>query len=278
MKNLALGRYVPYNTFIHNLDPRVKMFALVVLMVSIFLPLGLLGYAFMMIIIFTLLKITKIQIKSIYRSLKPMWFMMLFLLFFNLLLIKTGPVAFSIFGWKIYVKALTQTLSIFVRLALMISLTTILTVSTKPLELTYAIEFYLTPLKVIKFPAHEIAMTLSIALRFIPTLLEETERIIKAQTSRGVDLVEGKLKEKVKAIIALIIPLFISAFQRSEELANAMEARGYNPSGKRTRYRVLKVGSKDLVGATIVILVLVGAIIISKIPLEIRGIILWDIK
>lgn len=274
MKNLALGRYVPYNTFIHNLDPRVKMFALVVLMVSIFLPLGLLGYAFMMIIIFTLLKITKIQIKSIYRSLKPMWFMMLFLLFFNLLLIKTGPVAFSIFGWKIYVKALTQTLSIFVRLALMISLTTILTVSTKPLELTYAIEFYLTPLKVIKFPAHEIAMTLSIALRFIPTLLEETERIIKAQTSRGVDLVEGKLKEKVKAIIALIIPLFISAFQRSEELANAMEARGYNPSGKRTRYRVLKVGSKDLVGATIVILVLVGAIIISKIPLEIRGIIL----
>ena len=272
MKNLALGRYVPFNTIVHRLDPRVKMLALIALMIAIFLPLGLIGYVFMAMVIYTLLLLSKIKVRSIYKSLKPMWFMMLFLLFFNVLLIKTGPIAFTLFGFSIYAKALTQTLSIFVRLALMISLTTILTVSTKPLELTYAIEFYLSPLKIIRFPAHEIAMTLSIALRFIPTLLEETERIIKAQTSRGVDLAEGKIGEKVRAVIALIIPLFISAFQRSEELANAMESRGYNPSGKRTRYRVLKVAARDFVCLAIVGVILTAAVLISKNPNLIPGV------
>lgn len=271
MKNLALGRYVPFNTIIHRLDPRIKMLALIGLMISIFLPLGLLGYLFMILVILTLLWTAKIKVRSIFKSLKPMWFMILFLLFFNLLLIKTGPVAFTIFGFSVYTRALTQTLSIFVRLALMISLTSILTVSTKPLELTYAIEFYLNPLKVIRFPAHEIAMTLSIALRFIPTLLEETERIIKAQTSRGVDLAEGKIGEKVRAVIALIIPLFISAFQRSEELANAMESRGYNPSGKRTRYRVLQVAMRDLFAMLVVGLIVTAAVLISKNPNLIPG-------
>lgn len=272
MKNLALGRYVPFDTLIHRLDPRVKMLALIGLMVAIFLPLGLLGYGFMAVIIYVLLRMTKINVKSIFKSLKPMWFMILFLLFFNVLLIKTGPIAFHVFGFAVYTKALTQTLSIFVRLALMISLTTILTVSTKPLQLTYAIEFYLTPLKVIRFPAHEIAMTLSIALRFIPTLLEETERIIKAQTSRGVDLAQGKIGEKVRAIVALIIPLFISAFQRSEELANAMESRGYNPSGKRTRYRILHVATRDFIALAVVALIVTAAVFISKNPNLIPGI------
>ena len=111
--------------------------------------------------------------------------------------------------------------------------------------MTYGLEWYMSPLKIIHFPAHEIAMTISIALRFIPTILEETERIIKAQKSRGVDLEEGKLKEKIGAIISLLIPLLISSFQRSEELSDAMEARGYNPSAKRTRYRVLKFKLSD---------------------------------
>ncbi len=274
MKNLALGRYTPFNTIVHRLDPRIKIFSLVGLMVAVFLPLGLLGYIFMIVVLLILLKLTKIKIVSIYKSLKPMWFMMLFLLFFNLLLIRTGDVAFSIFGYKIYVKALTQTVSIFVRLALMISITTILTASTKPLELTYAIEFYLTPLKIIKFPAHEIAMTLSIALRFIPTLLEETERIIKAQTSRGIDLTEGKIGEKIRAVVALIIPLFISAFQRSEELANAMESRGYNPSGKRTRYRILRVARRDFVCLFIVMIIVALAVFLSKNPNLIPGVML----
>lgn len=128
----------------------------------------------------------------------------------------------------------------------MISLTMVLTATTTPLDLTYAFEWYLAPFKIIKFPTHEIAMTLSIALRFIPTLLDETDRIMKAQASRGVDFQNGKLKEKFKAIVSLIVPLLVSSFQRSEELANAMEARGYNPCAKRTRYRVLKWKLCDL--------------------------------
>ena len=128
----------------------------------------------------------------------------------------------------------------------MIELTMILTSTTKPLDLTYALEWYMTPLKVIKFPAHEVAMVISIALRFIPTLLDETTRIMKAQESRGVDFKHGKFSARLKAIVSLIIPLFISAFQRSEELADSMEARGYDPSAQRTRYRILKFHWKDL--------------------------------
>jgi energy-coupling factor transport system permease protein len=147
-------------------------------------------------------------------------------------------------------------------------ITTVVTTSTKPLDLTYGLEYFMSPLKVIKFPAHEIAMTISIALRFIPTLLEETERIMKAQASRGVDLAEGKLKEKIMAIIALIVPLFISAFQRSEELANAMESRGYHPSAIRTRYRQLHFKFLDAVALAGVV-VLTGLLILStRFPLE----------
>lgn len=129
----------------------------------------------------------------------------------------------------------------------MIMVTTILTASTKPLDLTLAIEDLLSPLKRFGFPAHEIAMMISIALRFIPTLIDETNRIMKAQASRGVDLKEGSFKEKIVAILSLIVPLFVSSFQRAEELADAMEARGYVPSATRTRYKQLKHGLKDYV-------------------------------
>ena len=158
----------------------------------------------------------------------------------------------------------------------MISVTTVLTATTKPLELTYGLEYFMSPLKVIKFPAHEIAMTISIALRFIPTILEETQKIMKAQASRGVDLQEGKLKEKIGAIISLIIPLFISAFQRSEELANAMEARGYNPSAKRTRYRQLKFKGIDLTSIIVSTLVLGMCIAFSQFPNLLESLLGWS--
>ena len=140
----------------------------------------------------------------------------------------------------------------------MVSLTLILTSTTKPMDLTYGLEWLMTPLKVLHFPVHEVAMTISLALRFIPTLLDETDRIMKAQASRGVDFQEGKLSEKIRAIVSLIVPLFISAFQRSDELANAMEARGYDPSKKRTRYRLLKWKTRDTL-SMIFILVIFGA-------------------
>ena len=142
----------------------------------------------------------------------------------------------------------------------MITVTTILTATTKPLELTLGIEELLSPLTRFKVPAHEIAMMISIALRFIPTLIEETERIIKAQSSRGVDFEKGKITEKINAIISLIVPLFVSAFQRAEDLANAMEARGYIPDGKRTRYKQLHIQFKDICALVVVLLLLAGLI------------------
>ena len=276
MNNISLGRYIPYDTIIHKLDPRTKILAMIMLLVCVFLPIGYIGYAALLILVFALLKVSKIKVSSIYKSLKPMWFMMLFILIINMFLIQDGEVLFTLFGRDFYTKAFTQTLMIIIRLALMISVTSVLTATTKPLDLTYGLEFFMTPLKVIKFPAHEIAMTISIALRFIPTILEETQKIMKAQASRGVDLQEGKLKEKISAIISLIIPLFISAFQRSEELANAMEARGYNPSAKRTRYRVLKFQAKDVLSLCISIVVLGMCVGFAQFPNLLENLLGWS--
>jgi len=194
---------------------------------------------------------------------KPMLFMLSFLLIINLLVVRSGDVLITIGSWNIYTDALTQTLYIVIRLALMIMITTILTATTKPLELTLGIEDLLKPFKVIGVPAHDIAMMISIALRFIPTLIEETQRIMKAQASRGVDMENGKLMEKVKAILSLIVPLFVSAFQRAEELAYAMEARGYIPSRPRTRYKQLKMHGKDVALLLLSVLILVGMIVLS---------------
>ncbi len=262
MKNIALGRYIPYDTIIHRMDPRTKLLLMIAMLVAVFFPLTYWEYAVLILVTLVMVAIAKLSILSIFRSLKPMWVMMIFLMIINVIVVKTGDPLFTIGKFTMYSGSLLQTLNIVFRLFLMISLTTILTSTTKPLELTYAIEFYFAPLKVVKFPSHEIAMTISIALRFIPTLLEETEKIMKAQASRGIDMVSGKLKEKISGVLSLIIPLFISSFQRSEELANAMEARGYNPSGKRTRYRKLNFHLCDLI-ATIICAVIVFAVIYS---------------
>ena len=154
--------------------------------------------------------------------------------------------AFRIGTYPIYWDSILNAAKILLRLVLMIELTMILTSSTKPLDLTYAFEWYLYPFKLIGFPSHEVAMTLSIALRFIPTILEDVERIMKAQTSRGVDFSRGKIGAKFRAIVSLIVPLFVSSFVRSEELANAMECRGYDPKAKRTRYRQLAFSWSDV--------------------------------
>jgi len=275
MMNIALGRYVPTNTIIHKIDPRTKILGLIALLVCIFLKIGFLGYVFMGIVILILLILSKINILSIFKSLKTMWFMILFLTFFNVFIIKDGGIWFSIWGLDVYKGAIIQSVMIMVRLVYMISITTILTSTTKPLDLTYALEWYFKPLKIIHFPAHEIAMTISIALRFIPTLLEETEKIMKAQASRGVDLQEGKLKEKISAVVSLIIPLFISAFQRSEELANAMEARGYNPTGKRTRYRLLSFHIRDLFTLVFCLAIIAGTYFLMLNPYLLGNFFIW---
>lgn len=271
MNNISLGRYIPYNSKIHRLDPRFKLFALIIFMVAIFIRfpgngtiyMNFIMYGIMAIIIFIIMAISHIKLKDLFKQLKSLWFMVILLLIINILIPNEGDFFIIFWGLKIYYQALYNTAYIFIRLVLMISLAMVLTGTTAPLDLTYAIEWYLTPLKIIKFPTHEIAMTISIALRFIPTLLDETDRIMKAQSSRGVDFQNGKLKEKIRAIISLIIPLLVSAFQRSEELANAMEARGYNPGAKRTRYRVLKWSIYDTLSLFLLLIFFGGVLYIS---------------
>lgn len=269
MNNIALGKYIPGNSFIHKLDPRTKILLMILLMVTIFWNVGEFlrfpVYIILTILIYVLLRISSIKVKTILKSLKPMLFMMFFLFIINMFVYQEGYPLFTIpvVEFTLYLEAITQTLFIIIRLALMLAVTTILTTTTKPLDMTYGLEWYMSPLKVIKFPAHEIAMTISIALRFIPTILEETQRIIKAQKSRGVNLEEGTLKEKINAIISLLIPLLISSFQRSEELSDAMEARGYDPSAKRTRYRILKFSLLDLFSLIGGIFVLVIVILLG---------------
>ncbi len=245
MNNIALGRYVPLHSPIHRMDPRAKILALILVMIAIFIPTGYIGYAIIGIFVVGTVLAAKLKLNFLWRSLKPMMFMLFFLLIINVFVVKQGTILFEIFQFKVYSEAIFQTLYIMIRLILMIFLTTILTATTKPLELTLGIEDLLKPFQKLHVPAHEIAMMISIALRFIPTLIEETQRIMKAQASRGVDFDNGKFIEKIKAMLSLIVPLFVSAFQRAEDLAYAMEARGYIPNRPRTRYKQLSMKFAD---------------------------------
>ena len=245
MGNFTLGSYLPLDSPIHKLDPRAKIMAMLLLLITIFFPAGWIGYGVIFVSVSVVIILSKLSVSFIWKAMKPMLFMLFFLLVINALVLKTGTVLFTIGSWSLYSDAVFQTLYIAVRLLLMIMITTCLTATTKPLEMTLGIEDLLSPFQKIGLPSHEIAMLISIALRFIPDLIDETARIIKAQESRGVDMKEGKLMERVMAILSLIVPLFVSAFQRAEDLANAMEARGYAPGLPRTRYKQLEMKKQD---------------------------------
>ncbi len=199
--------------------------------------------------------IGKISFLSLFKSLSSMWFLVLFLMIVYVF-IPNPTYSHVMYAWsngfKLYWDSFYQCGYIILRLIMMISITMLLTSTTKPMDLTYGLEWYMTPLKFLHFPVHEVAMTLSIALRFIPTILDETDRIMKAQASRGVDFNRGGLFKRFRAVISLIIPLFVSSIERSEELSNAMEARGYNPKGKRSKYRFFKFHLSDLFAVIIV--------------------------
>lgn len=263
MDNMTFGKYIPGNSIIHRLDPRLKICAVFIFLISVFFDAGFIGYGILAIYVLLCSLVSKIKLSHILKAIKPMLFMMLFLMIFNIFLMKTGDVIIKIGSISIYSGALLQTAYIFIRLVLIITLTTLMTSTTKPLELTLAIESLLNPLKRFRFPVHELAMMISIALRFIPDLLDEAKRIMKAQASRGAGFNEGSFMEKIKSIISLIIPLFISAFQRAEELANAMESRNYNPEATRTKYKVLTWTHLDTLSMLITLGVCCGVIIMS---------------
>ena len=265
---MTLGKYVNNDTFIHRLDPRNKFIMLFVLMIVIFLinpsrtyfqVVGWTMYIVLMVAFIALYKVAKLKFSMIFKSLKPMWFMMIFLFIINLFVYKGGPQIIPEWWiFDIHLEAIVQTLKIVLRLLLLITLSTLFTATTKPLDITVAIDDLFAWLKVFKINVHILSMTISIALRFIPTILDETYRIMKAQASRGVDFQNGKLKEKMVAITSLIVPLFISSISRSDDLANAMEARNYNPLAKRTRYRNLKWHLSDTVSMIISFIMVLG--------------------
>ena len=254
MASMTFGRYTFRDTYVHRLDARNKIFLMILFMVGIFFQFHMWSTSLIlsgvyMAILIILMIISKVNILSLFKSLAGMWMFVIILMAIYIFIPNNNyflEPAFSIGSYQVRWDAFCQSGYIILRIILMISLTMVLTSTTKPMDMTYAFEWYMTPLKVIRFPAHEIAMTLSIALRFIPTLLDETERIMKAQASRGVNFNRGGLFKRFGAVIALIVPLFISALERSEELANAMIVRGYDPRAKRTRYRLLGFSWRDI--------------------------------
>ena len=265
---MTLGKYVNNDTLLHRLDPRNKFILLFVYMVLIFLinptkvgfeAVGWIAYAVLLILLLVLYKVAQLKFSMVFKSLKPMWFMMIFLFVINFFVYKGGiQIIPEWWIFDIHLEAIVQTLKIVLRLLLLITLSTLFTATTKPLDITVAIDDLFAWLKVFKINVHILSMTISIALRFIPTILDETYRIMKAQASRGVDFQNGKLKEKMVAITSLIVPLFISSISRSDDLANAMEARNYNPLAKRTRYRNLKWHLSDTVSMIISFIMVLG--------------------
>ena len=270
MSSMTFGRYTFRDTFVHRLDARNKIFLMILCMVAIFFQfkmwstaLFLSGLYFVALII--LMIISKVNFLSLFKSLAGMWLFIIILMAIYIFIPNNNyylPTAFTIGSLQVKWDAFCQSGYIILRLILMISLTMVLTSTTKPMDMTYAFEWYLLPLKPLHFPTHEVAMTLSIALRFIPTLLDETERIMKAQASRGVDFNHGGLFKRFAAVIALIIPLFVSALERSEELANAMIVRGYDPRAKRTRYRLLRFSWRDAIAFLLVGLAFAAVIVL----------------
>ena len=261
MASFTMGRYVPYNSFVHRMDPRLKIYSLIVLMVAIFVnyPTWTMTYTMLgVLFLFTLILLwtSHMSLTSLLKSLSGLWFMVVFLLLIYILVPRytegNQDWYFTIGDFKIYYESLLEAGKVFFRLVIMLSLSLILTSTTKPLSLTDGLEWYLTPLRWLGVPTPILAMIISLALRFIPTILEDVERILKAQSSRGVDFKHGRIFAKFKAIISLIIPLFVSSFVRSDELANAMECRGYDPMTKRTTYRQLHFRWWDLLELVIV--------------------------
>lgn len=267
MNNISLGKYTPYNTIIHKLDYRIKMLFLIVFMTISFLTYGsfymtLIVEAIIFLIIIILTSISKSNVLNLFKSLKSLWVMIILLILINFFIPGnvSGDVAFTLFDKPVYFATILNLSVVFCRIILILAMTTLYTQTSKPLEMTKALEWYLNPLKYIKIPVAKLAMALSLALRFIPTLFDDTNRIIKAQASRGVDFKNGSFKDKIKAISSLIIPLFISSFEQSNVLADALISRGYDPDSKRSKYKEKSINYIDIIFIIFIVLILSLAI------------------
>jgi energy-coupling factor transport system permease protein len=238
--NIIIGRYIPGHSLIHQMDPRAKLLLIFFYVFIVFLANSVLTYALLGIYTLGIVLLTKVQLRYILSGLKPILWVILFTFILHVFLTKEGDLLVDL-GWlQIYEGGVTQGIFISLRLLYLIIMTTILTLTSTPIEITDGMESLLAPFKKIGLPTHELALMMSISLRFIPTLMQETEKIMKAQAARGVEFTSGPIKDRMKAVVPLLIPLFISSFKRAEELAIAMEARGYRGGEGRTKLRVLQ--------------------------------------
>lgn len=254
--SMMIGQYVPGNSFIHRLDPRTKIILISLFVIVVFFANNKLSYSILSLFLMCALIMTRIPVRFILKGMTPVWFLILFTFILHLIVTKEGNVLFEIFIFKIYSGGVIKGLIISLRFALLILMTSLLTLTTTPIEITDAIEQLLHPFKKVKLPVHELALMMSISLRFIPTLLQETDKISKAQASRGVDFRTGPIKERIKSIIPLLVPLFVSAFKRAEELAMAMEARGYQGGEGRTKLRELSYKKRDIISFALFICII----------------------
>ncbi|AYX90436.1 energy-coupling factor transporter transmembrane component T family protein [Staphylococcus cohnii] len=234
-----IGRYLPLDTFVHRRDPRAKLIFVFLFIILIFFAHSFITYLWLFLIIVTMMKAAHIKSWFLIKGLTPIWIFLIFTFLMHLFLTKGGMRIFELGFISIDTQGILEGVYIVLRLMFIIMVSTIMTLTTSPLDLTDAFERLLYPLKLIKVPVHLLSMMMSIALRFIPTLMNELDKIILAQKSRGSEISSGGLINRVKAFIPLLIPLFISAFQRAEDLAIAMEVRGYETNKQRTSYRQL---------------------------------------
>ncbi|AMV09529.1 energy-coupling factor transporter transmembrane protein EcfT [Geobacillus sp. G4] len=237
--HLIIGQYVPGHSVIHRLDPRAKLLIVFAYVLIVFLANNAATYALLSLFAFAFAALSRIPFSFIARGLKPILWVVLFTLLLHLFMTKEGDVIYQIGALSVYEGGIKQGVFISLRFLLLVLMTTMLTLTTTPIEVTDGVESLLGPLKKMRVPVHELALMMAISLRFIPTLMEETEKIMKAQAARGVDFSGGRFSERMKAIVSLLVPLFISSFKRADELATAMEARGYRGGEGRTKFRQL---------------------------------------
>ena len=252
LKDITLGQFFPGNSFLHKLDPRCKLLLVVFFIVSLFVAKNAAGYGLMLAVLLICILASKVGFKAILRGMKPIFFIVVFTAVLNLLYTPvTGIPLVEFWIFHIYWEGVRTAIFMVFRIMMLISCTFLLTYTTSPILLTDALESLLGPLKTLHMPIHELAMMMSIALRFIPTLIEETDKIMAAQKARGADFESGGLVQKAKSLIPLLVPLFISAFRRADELAVAMECRCYHGGEGRTRMRQLKYAFRDYIALTL---------------------------
>ena len=260
LKDITLGQYFPGNSPVHRLDPRTKLILLIAYIVALFCASNWVSYGVCFVFLATTIAISHIPLKSIVRGMKPLVLILIFTGLLNLLFTQGETVLVEFWKITITLEGVERAAFMMLRILMLISGTFLLTYTTSPIALTDGLESLLSPLKKIRLPVHELAMMMCIALRFIPTLIEETDKIMSAQKARGANFESGNIFKRVKALVPILVPLFISAFRRAEELATAMECRCYHGGDGRTKMRLLRFKRRDFV-TFLVGIVLLGAVI-----------------